>query len=211
MMYYPYMPYYQSTPIPSYVRVFHASPDAPGVDVYANGALIAKNLKYKEFTNYLSIIPGRYTILVFPTGKKDTPVINTVIDVMPNQNYTIAATGTLRDLQPLVIPDTASPMLPGKTQIKFVHLSPNAPKVDLTLGDGTILFRNVDFRDITNNLSISPGNHTLQLRLAGTNKIVLTAPNQNLRPNRYYTVYAVGLGNKKAPLQIITALDKSSY
>lgn len=197
--------------MPSYVRVFHASPNAPGVDVYANGKLIAKDLKYKEFTKYLSLVPGKYTILVFPSGATTNPVINTSIDVLPNASYTVAATGTLQNIKPLIIPDTASPLLPGKSQLKFVHLSPNAPMVDLTLSDGTILFRNIEFREISPNLMVSPGNLTLQLRLAGTNKVVLNAPNQLIKLNRYYTIYAVGIVNNKPPLQIITALDKSSY
>jgi len=34
----------------AYIRLFHASPDAPAVDVYANGTLIAKGLLYKQIT-----------------------------------------------------------------------------------------------------------------------------------------------------------------
>lgn len=212
MFYNPYMQYYYPNSImPSYVRVFHASPDAPGVDVYANGQLIAKDLNYKEFTNYLSLIPGKYTILVFPSGETTNPVINTSIDVLPNASYTVAATGMLKNIKPLVIPDTASPLLPGKSQLKFVHLSPNAPMVDITLPDGTILFRNIEFKEISPNLMVSPDNYTFEARLAGTNQVVLTVPNQLIKPNRYYTLYAVGLVNNTPPLQMITALDKNSY
>lgn len=208
----PYMQsLYRSVAMPSYVRILHASPDAPAVDVYASGKLIASDLKYKEFTPYLSLIPGKYSILVYPAGTKTTPVINTSIDVIPGGNYTVAATGLLKNIKPLVIPDTASPMQPGRTQVKFVHLSPNAPMVDITLPDGTILFRNIEFREISPNLIVSPGNYTLQARVAGTNQVVLNAPNQLLKPDRYYTVYAVGLVNDTPPLQILTALDKSSY
>ncbi|MBF8982096.1 DUF4397 domain-containing protein [Lutibacter sp. B2] len=211
-MYNPYMQYsYQNIVIPSYVRILHASPDAPPVDVYASGKLIAKNLKYKQFTEYLPLIPGKYSILVYPAGTTTTPVINTSLDVMPNSDYTVAATGLLKNIKPLVIPDTASAMMPGMSQLKFVHLSPNAPMVDVTLPDGTILFRNVEFKEITPNLIIPPANYTIQLRLAGTDKVALNAPNQLVKLNRYYTIYAVGLAGDTPPLQILTALDKSSY
>jgi hypothetical protein len=211
-MFYYYNLYYAPYPqFPSYVRIFHASPDAPAVDIYANGLLIASNLKYKEFTPYLPFIPGKYSILVYPAGTKTTPVINTNLDVIPQRSYTFAISGLVKDLKPIIVSDLPSPMKPGQAQLKFVHLSPNAPLVDMTLSDGTILSRNVKFREISPNVNISSGNYTIQLRLAGTNKVVLTAPNQLLKPNRYYTIYAVGLANNRPPLQIITALDKASY
>lgn len=212
MLYNPYFQYPYGIPAQtSYVRVLHASVDAPGVDVYANGNLIAKNLQYKQFTEYLPLAPGRYTITVYPTGTTETAVINTAIDVMPQSNYTVAATGFLRDIKPLVVADTALP-LPGNTaQIKFVNLSPNSPQVDITLPDGTILFRNVEFREITQNLIVNPRTFTFQARIAGTNQVILNVPNQPIMANRYYTIYMVGLVDRNPPLQMLIALDKASY
>ena len=37
---------YRAMQMNSYIRVFHASPNAPAVDVYANGNLIVKDLVY---------------------------------------------------------------------------------------------------------------------------------------------------------------------
>ncbi len=212
MTYPPCMEYfYRIRPVPSYVRILHASPNAPAVDVYASGKLIARNLKYKDFTEYLPFIPGKYSILVYPTGTKKTPVIHTSLDVMPNTDYTVAITGLLKDIKPLIITDTAPPLPPNRSQLKIVHLSPNAPVVDITLPNGTILFRNLEFREISPNRIIIPANYTLQARIAGTNQVILTAPNQLIRPRRYYTVYIVGLVKGTPPLQILTALDRGSY
>ncbi|MDF2546037.1 MAG: hypothetical protein K0R93_935 [Anaerosolibacter sp.] len=205
----PYM--YRMAPIPSYVRILHASPDAPAVDVYANGNRIAQNLTYKNFTPYLPLTPGRYSVLVYPAGTRETPVINTSLDVMPNASYTVAAVGMLKDIKALVVPDTALPLPPNRSQIKFVHLSPNAPMVDLTTSDGTILFRNIEFKEISNNLTITSGRYTIQARIAGTTQVVLTVPNVVVQPDKYYTIYAVGLVDQNPPLQVLIALDKASY
>jgi len=208
----PYMQrWYRESVQPSYIRILQASPDAPAVDVYASGKLIASNLQYKQFTPYIPLIPGKYTILVYPTGTSVTPIINTSLDVIPQLNYTVAATGMLRDIKPLVIPDTALPLPPNRIQLKFVHLSPNTPRIDITLPDGSILFRDVEFKEITPNLLIAPGNYNFQARLTGTNQVILNVPNQLLTDNRYYTIYAVGLVNMNPPLQILSALDKASY
>lgn len=212
LYYSPYPPcMYRMAPIPSYIRILHASPDTPAVDVYASGNLIAQNLTYKNFTPYLPLTPGRYSILIYPAGTKVTPLINTSLDVMPDSNYTIAATGMRRDIKALIVPDTALPLPANRSQIKFVHLSPNSPMVDLVTSDGTILFRNIEFKEISNNLIINPSRYTIQARVAGTTQVILTVPNVVIQGNRYYTIYAVGLADQNPPLQMLIALDKASY
>ncbi|WP_051531523.1 DUF4397 domain-containing protein [Clostridiisalibacter paucivorans] len=195
----------------SYMRVLHASPDAPPVDVYLNDTLLVEGLPYKRFTEYIALVPGIYNIKVFASGTRRNPVIDTEVDVFPNSNYTVAATGLLEDIKPMVINDTAMMLPSGKAQIKFVHLSPDAPAVDVLTSDGTILFRNIEFREVSPNRMIDPNRYTLQVRPSGGNRVVLTVPNVNIRPNRYYTVYAVGEVSGEAPLQLLIALDKASY
>lgn len=205
------MPYMPCMYDHSYLRVLHASPDAPGVDIYVNNMIVKRNLKYGKFTPYMPLMPGRYNIKVFPTGMMTSPVIDTVVNVMPNSDYTVAATGKLDDIQPLVINDTAMMLSRDKAQIKFVHLSPDAPPVDITLPDGTVLFSNIPFRGVSQNIAVDPGRYTLQARIAGTDRIVLTVPNVVLQPDKYYTVYAIGLVKGEPSLQALIALDKASY
>jgi len=168
----------------SYVRVLHASPDAPGVDVYLNNALIARNLTYQNFTEYLPLMEGRYNVKVFATGTTSNPVIDTVVNIMPDSDYTIAATGLLKDIQPLVINDTSARISPNMSQVKFVHLVPDAPRVDVTLPDGKKLFKNIAFREVSKKLLVDPGKYTIQVRVAGTDNIVLTVPNVMLKPGK---------------------------
>lgn len=211
-MYYPHNYYVSTIPITSaYIRILHASPNAPAVDIYANHFLMAQNLNYRGFTPYFSVAPGRYRIQVYPAGTRVTPVIDAYLDVVPSGMYTIAAAGMLQNIQAIVIPDTASILPPNQSQLKFVHLSPNAPAVDITLPDGTVLFSNIRFGQISKNILVAPANYTLQARIAGTDQVVLTVPNALIRGNRYYTVYAVGLVDGNPPLQALIALDRASY
>ena len=39
---------YRTMQMNSLIRVLHAAPNAPAVDIYANGNLVVKNLSYKE-------------------------------------------------------------------------------------------------------------------------------------------------------------------
>ncbi|PKM63024.1 MAG: hypothetical protein CVU97_02380 [Firmicutes bacterium HGW-Firmicutes-21] len=192
----------------SYVRLFHASPDAPGVDVYVNNRLSARNLVYKQMTDYLTVPTGTYNVKVYPTGQRINAVINTDLLVPPNSALTVAATGKLSEITPMVIEEEYMPQINGnKAYVRFVHLSPNAPAVDITLPDGTMLFENVSYGDYTDYLEVAPGTYTLQVKPAGVDQVVLSVPNVQLSAGTVYSVYAVGLVGDEPPLEAVIVVD----
>ncbi len=192
----------------SYIRVFHASPDAPPVDIYANGNMIVQNLAYKDLTGYLAVSPGEYSIKVYPAGQKMNPVINTNVTVSPQSSYTLAATGLLTNISLLpILEPYVNMMASGKSYVRFVHLSPNAPPVDITLPNGTVVFNNIGFKDVTNYMTLDPGSYTLQVRPTGSPQVVLAIPDIRLSPNMVYTIFAVGLVGNTPPLEALIASD----
>lgn len=190
-----------------YVRVVHAVPDAPNVDLYANDNLIVNNLSYGDYTEYLEVPAGTYRLSLYPTGTKNSPVLTNMLTVGGNDILTVAAVGELSNIGLLAIMDANTPMSPGKAMIRFLHLSPNAPAVDITLPDGTVIFGNVSFEQITPYLEVPPMNYTLQVRLAGTTTVVLTVPNINLSSDEFYTVYAIGFAGGEPELEAMLLLD----
>jgi len=61
------------------VRVAHASPDAPNVDVYVNGTLAFSDLAFKDITNYAFVPADYYNIVVVPAGASSPVVINATV------------------------------------------------------------------------------------------------------------------------------------
>ncbi|NFD57080.1 DUF4397 domain-containing protein [Clostridium botulinum] len=195
----------------SHIRILHASPDAPAVDIYINDNLIYKGLSYKSFTEYMPLISMVYSIKVFPTGKKDVPLINKFFFIPPNSIYTIAATNFLKNIALFPILDKKlDNKNPNKAYIRFVHLSPNAPKLDFYM-NGKKIFNSIGYKNITNYSAVDPKNYTLNLKISNTENTILTSPNANLKDDKYYTVYAVGLANGKPSLQVLIPLDGNSY
>jgi len=189
------------------VRVLHAVPGGPNVDVYANDKLIANNLAYGNYTTYASLPDGTYKLTLYVAGSKDSPIISNMLTVSNNSYSTVAAIDTSNAIGFLRIMDSNGPIEKDKSMIKFVHLSPNAPAVDITLPDGTILFSNVQFKQVTSYINVMPGNYILQVRLAGTPTVVLTVPDVKLQPNKIYTVYAIGLAGKTPSLEALLLMD----
>jgi hypothetical protein len=195
----------------SFIRVLHASPNAPGVDVYVNNVLTARDVTYKEFTQYIPLAGGLYNIKAYRTGTNVNPVIDTNVNVPPRSIFTITVTGMLADIALTLVQEPPIQRLPNETFIRFAHLSPNAPNIDITLPNGTKLFSDVEYKEVTDYIPIRPGIYELQARLAGTDNIVLDVPNINLRSGNIYTVYVVGLANGTPTLQVLIPLDGSTY
>ena len=157
----------------SLVRVFHAAPQAPNVDVYVNDQMIFSNLAFGDFTRYVYLDEGEYNVSVYLAGQKDRPVINQMVDVPSQQIFTIAATGNLDNLGLLVIPDKVSKS-PSQnySSVRVIHLSPNAPGVDI-LVDGDTLFEDISFGEGTNYVDLNPGTYNVNVVLNTDKSVVL--------------------------------------
>lgn len=186
----------------SFVRVLHTSPDAPAVDVYVNGHKAVTNLTFKETTDYLRLSPGQYTIEVYPAGEMSQPVLQERVALTRNTYYTAAATGKLANIMLNVFVDKPY-VNHNQSKIRVIHLSPDAPNVDIFVKDGDLLFKNIPFGKATEYLTLSPMTVNLEVRIAGTNNVVLSIPQVQLQEGKTYTAVAVGLANGMPELDAI--------
>lgn len=202
-----YLPQHNSV----HLRFLHAVPNAPAVDVYANGVLIARNLNYRGFTEYQALKAGTYQIEVFPTGRRENPVLATTATLPDLTIFTIAIVGQLPNLSLLPIAEPKIALPQGAAMLRFSNLAPTSPNMDLILTDGTVLFSDVRFKETTNYIILPALTYHFRLRIAGTNNVVLEVPNIQILPDRFYTIYAIGLVNEQPRLQVLIPLDGNTY
>ena len=191
----------------SLVRVFHAAPQAPNVDVYVNDQMVFSNLAFGDFIRYVYLDEGEYNVSVYLAGQKDRPVINQMVDVPSQQIFTIAATGNLDNLGLLVIPDKVSKS-PSQnySSVRVIHLSPNAPGVDI-LVDGDTLFEDISFGEGTDYVDLNPGTYNVNVVL-NTDKSVVLPLKVTLNPDKIYTIYIIG---NPPTLQAVQVVDGNTY
>lgn len=191
----------------SLVRVFHAAPQAPNVDVYVNDQMVFSNLAFGDFTRYVYLDEGEYNVSVYLAGQKDRPVINQMVDVPSQQIFTIAATGNLDNLGLLVIPDKVSKShSQNYSSVRVIHLSPNAPGVDI-LVDGDTLFEDISFGEGTDYVDLNPGTYNVNVVL-NTDKSVVLPLKVTLNPDKIYTIYIIG---NPPTLQAVQVVDGNTY
>ena len=113
------------------VRVFHASPDAPKVNLWVNGSVAASGLDYQKSTGYLNLNEGTYNIAVegiVPSG--NVTVIGPVdLSLAGKTAYDVIAVNTLANIEPLILADTGSLIDATKVRVRVAHLAAGAPEV----------------------------------------------------------------------------------
>jgi hypothetical protein len=175
----------------AFVRVVHLSPDAPAVDVAVNGSAPVVSLSYREASGYLPVPAGDAQFTVTPNGATSPVVIDATVPLGADAYYTVAATGFLADIQPIVLVDDISAS--GQARVRFAHTSADAPAVDVAVTNGPVLFGDVPFRAATQYGAVDGGIYDLEVRVAGTSTVALPLPGVGLNGGTNYTVFAVGL------------------
>lgn len=196
----------------SFIRVLHASPKSPSVDIYINNVPTIRDLRYRGFTEYLPISAGNYNIKIYPTGNRTDLILEQSVTIAPNKIVTIAAIG--RDPSTLSLLPILDPKINidnSKVYLRIAHLSPNTPPVDIVTSTGITLFKNVSYKQLQGYIPLPPGIYSVDVRLADTTTSILYVPNIRLSANKFYTIYVVGLLNDEPPLQVLIPLDGNSY
>jgi LPXTG-motif cell wall-anchored protein len=191
------------------VRAIHASPDAPAVDIWVNGAVAFSNAPFKGITDYAELAPDSYQIQVSPTGATEPIVIDATLDLAADTDYSIVAVGKLENIEPLVLIDNNSAPAAGKAHVRFVHASPDAPAVDIAVTGGPVLFSNVPFKGVGDYLPVDAGTYDLEVRIAGTETVALSVPGVSLADGTVYTIFAMGLAEGEPALMAVPSVDAS--
>ena len=175
------------------LRVIHASPDAPAVDIWVNGEVAIANLAFPDGTDYVELPAGEYQVQVTPAGAEEPVVIDATLPLQAGTDYTVAAVGVLESIEALVLTDNNAAPAAGQAHIRVVHASPDAPAVDVAVAGGDVLISNLEFGQASEYLPVPAGSYDLQVRVAGTEDVAIDIPGFVAEAGAIYSVFAVGL------------------
>ena len=201
------------------LRVVHASPDAPAVDVTVEGGdgALFDGVEYGG-SGYVTVPAGEYTVQIRgDTDSNDGDVVATFdVNLGGGGVYTAFAGGYLSaDDEPSDTPfdlylaeDVAGMMQEATASLRVGHLSPNAPNVDVYV-DGTAVLEDVPFGAVSDYLSVSAGSHQVRITAAGDAETVVFDQELALAEGTEYSAVAVGeLGDMAAqPFQVLVLED----
>lgn len=192
------------------VRVFHASPDAPKVNLWVNDAVVASGLDYQKSTGALSLDEGTYKVAVegvIPGGNQ--VVIGPVdLPLMGKTAYDVIAVNSVADIEPLVLSDMGSLTDATKVRVRVAHLSADAPEVkvfvtapgaDLAAAQALGSFA---FKGTLGPVEVAAGDYQIRVALAD-NTVVFDSGTVNLAAGKDLLVGAVpNVGTGSSPISL---------
>lgn len=200
------------------VRVLHASPDAPAVDVYLDDAQVdaLTNVPFGTISGYLEIPSGAHNVKVYATGTTTDPVIDADVTVDAGTSYTIAATDAVASITAQVLVDDPSPSC-ETAQVRVVHFSADAPAVDVATAGAApddAVIQDLAYPDASDYLALPGGTYDLEVRPAGEATVALDLPGVAIEDCMSYSVFAIGSAASPAvggnALQVAVAVDGST-
>jgi len=192
----------------------NACPNTPvNLQTLSNGQQIFTEQFYpRTIDNYVSARANGSVNLKMGLVNTSNYVIDTTVALDANKYYSVFAVGAYSSISAAIVKDEFPAAATGKAYIRFFHFSTNAPAVDIAIKNGATLYANRTFNDQSAVASrvefnqIDIGTYTIQVKLAGTNTVILEVPNVSLYAGKYYTLWARGVVGNTDDTQFGTSL-----
>jgi hypothetical protein len=195
------------------LRVVHASPDAPNVDVAVNGKTVLTDVPYEAASKYLTVAAGSTKIEVRPTGTT-TDVISATVPLTAKKDYTVLAVDRVASIAPLVLTDDNTAPATGQIKLRLVHASPSAGNVDIYVeAPGTDIstvsptLTNIPFKAASDYLSVPAGSYEVFITPTGTKTVAIDSGSLAISAGQVRTAVALDAPGGGAPLTAIVLSD----
>lgn len=200
----------QATPPAGYVLIYQGSPDAPSMDVYANQNKVNNYpISFTEGINYSPFYTGERAFK-FTSNNSLSSLLEKNFTIKQDSVYSLFVLDKVAQLDAVLIQDNWSEPTADASQLRLVHLSPDAGNVTLEISDleGNFV-DDLAFGEASEFDGLSPDIYNLTVKSESSGEVLVTATNIELRGNSVYTLILRGLktnanNETKLDLQMIT-------
>jgi hypothetical protein len=201
---------------PAALRVVHASPDAPAVDVVVNdnfASPLVSHLNFPEFTPFVNVAPATYNVKVTDSATQTLVPINASVSPAAGISYTVLAVGDLAAIEPLIVADDPR-RVATEAKVRIIHASPTAQNVDIyvTAPGASIAtlaptLANVPFKANTGFLPLAAGSYDVTVTPAGSKTAAIGPATIAVTAGGVYTAVARDAPGGGVPLGLILMDD----
>lgn len=193
----------------AHVRVLHASPDAPPVDVYIDGKKQMEGVPFKQTSSYFNVPAGDHMITIFAAGDDpaETPVIEETLLVEAGKNYTAAVVDEVDAIHLVVLEDEQEVNRGGAAKLRAVHLSPDTPAVQLHLSAANVDMPSLSFENASRYIDLPAGTYDLDIRMVETDDVATEGNRLQVKEGTAYTAIVVGLQRGEPEFEVVLLTD----
>ncbi|ESS06446.1 MAG: DUF4397 family protein of unknown function [uncultured archaeon A07HB70] len=177
------------------VRVAHASPDAPAVDVEVDGDEVLTDLSFRRVSDYLTLDPGAHDVRVTEAGGDSEAFYDETLELDPGA-YTVVASGETdveeQTVQVDVLEDAPAEVDDDTARVRAVHASPDIGPVDVTVDDAArTAFDGLAEFDVET-VALDAGESDVEIRPDDGDGVARIERLLSLAAGESYTVFVLG-------------------
>ncbi|GAA4462242.1 hypothetical protein GCM10023189_38680 [Nibrella saemangeumensis] len=163
-------------------------------------------IKFPWSNGYKAFAPGTMTMR-FDTAQSQAnnpagpaaKVAEVSFPIQADKYYSVYAIGTAQKVEIVVLDDNLALPAPGKAKVRLMNYSPDAGPIDIVISGGATLGTSLKFKDVKDFFEIEPGTYTIQLREAGTARVLASKSNVFIDRNSCYSIWARGFRTTPSP------------
>ena len=201
---------------PSWVRVFHKSPDAPAVDVIVNDNAdlpLVEDLAFTQFAGFVPVAADDYNVKVTAANNIGAVVIDANLSLAVGEAYDVLAVGPLAAIEPLVLNDDPR-VVNTYAKVRIVHASPTAQDVDIyvtapgtDIGTVEPARAVIPFKANTGYLELAPGSYDVTVTPTGSKTAAIGPATLSFEAGDVLTVVARDEAGGGTPLNVVITND----
>jgi hypothetical protein len=179
------------------LRVLHASPDEPALDVLLDGKTVANSLAYGSATDYLSVSGGSRQLQLNQSGGT-TSVLTQSLSLSSSAPSTVIVSNFSSSINAVTLTDDNSSPTTGNIKLRFVNAAPAlgpcdvyvvAPGTDITTVTPTI--SNLAFEAASIYQVLPAANYEVFITPAGSNFAIIDSGPLTLNALQVRTLVAL--------------------
>jgi hypothetical protein len=202
----------EGQPIPpsAFLSIYHASPDAPNLDIYTEATRINNNpLEYSATFPYSPFFIGNRKLRFKPHNAVNI-LLETEFTLEQDKVYSLFLVNKATELDALKVEDIWDEPNSEKAQVRLAHLSPDTEDIEVMINEQSLPFgEKNEYLEITDFEELEKGKTKVTVKSKATGEVLLTVNEIEIRGNRVYTLLVRGFsnpanGNNNLSLQLLT-------
>jgi hypothetical protein len=187
--------------------VFHASPSTDSLNFFLDANKVnTKLVGLGDSINYAEAFIGDRLAEI---KKKDgASIFKKSIKLEKDKAYSLFITNAKdkTDAEYVQITDDLTNPATGKAKIRFVHVSPDAGKLNLAVTGGADLFTEKEFKSATEFKEIDAKKQSFEIVDQGSDAVLSTLVDVDIKAGKIYTIWVKGLKDTEVDALEIEAM-----
>lgn len=205
--------FYCNTTRTGNVRFLNAANGYTPFLIYISRQLVVNGLGFAEISQYGRVSSGFQTVTI--TGMNGYIYIQKPMMIAADSMATIAIINTESGLDLTQISDLPCATPNNSSCFRACNLSYNSGPLNILSNNGNIIFRNVQYKEVTSFNRIRPGGYQFSVARSSMtpmprNNDILVTSYVNIQPNSIYTMYIFNWSNSPDSIRTMVVEDRQS-